>query len=122
MTVQARLVVAGMSAVEAQADVGTVANNLTATGSSQATAVTLGADFNRFTTVAASTGCIIPPLNPGDTIQVFNAGANALSLYPPSGGIINALSANAAYSIATATPFCQVSCITPTQYHCMQSA
>lgn len=122
MTLQARLVVAGMSATEAAADVGTVANNLTATGTTQATAAPLGADLNRFTTVAASSGCILPAMNPGDSIQVFNAGANPLSLYPPVGGAINALGTNAAYSIATTTPFVNVSCITPTQYHAMQSA
>ena len=122
MTIAARLVVAGMSATEAQASVGTTANLLTASGTNQGTAATLGADTNRFTTVAAGTGCIIPPLNPGDSITVINAGANALALYPPVGAALNALAVNTAYSISTATPFCVIQCITPTQYHCFQSA
>ena len=122
MPVQARMVVAGMSATAAAASVGGVANNLTAVAGGQALATNLGADNNRFTTVPAGGGCIIPPLNPGDNIIVINAGANALALYPPPGAQLNALGVNAAYSIATATPYCTVSCITPTQYHSFQSA
>jgi hypothetical protein len=122
MSIQARLVVAGMSAVAAQASVGTVANNLTAVTGGQGSAVTLGADTNRFTTVPASSGCIVPPLNPGDNICVFNAGANALLVFPPVGAQLNALGVNASYSVATATPYCEITCITPTQYHCFQSA
>jgi hypothetical protein len=122
MPLAQRLVQAGLSAVQAAAISGTVANNLIATGNSQATALALGADTSRFTTVAASTGCILPAMNPGDSMEVINAGANALSLYPPVGAQLNALGNNAAYSIATATPYCTITCITPTQYHCFQSA
>lgn len=122
MSLSQRMMAAGLSASQVAAIQGTVANALTAAGSSQATAVALGADQNRFTTVAASTGAILPAMNPGDEMTVINAGANALSLYPPVGAQINALGNNAAYSIATATPFCTILCITPTQYHCYQSA
>lgn len=122
MPVQARMVVAGMSAPAAQASVGVSATGLTATGSTQATALQLGADVNKFTTVAASTGCILPAMNGGDNIVVVNSGANALSLYPPVGASINALGANTAYSIAIATPYCQITCVDPTHYHCFQSA
>jgi hypothetical protein len=124
MSLQARMVIAGMSATEAVASQGTVANNLTSAGTTIANAAPLGADLNRFTTVGASSGCILPAMNPGDTIQIFNAQAtNALLLYPPnSTSAINLLSNGTAYSIAAATPFCNVSCITPTLYHAMQSA
>lgn len=116
------MVVAGMSAAAAAASQGTSANLLTATGTTQGTAATLGADQNRFTTVPASSGCILPAMNPGDSIVVVNAGANPLALYPPVGGQINALGNNAAYSIATTTPFCTINCFTTTQYHAFQSA
>lgn len=122
MTSQNRLTVAGISAVAADAIQGTVANNLTATGSTQATALALPADINRVTTVAASTGVIIPPANSGDGGTVYNGGANALLLYPPVGGTINGLSANAGYSIATATPYCDWYCIDPLTYIASQSA
>lgn len=122
MPLQARLTVAGLSSIQAQAIQGTAANSLTATGSTQGTALALPADINKFTTVAASTGAIIPPANPGDSGTVFNGGANALSLYPPVGGKINGLSTNAAYSIATATPYCDWYCIDALTYIASQSA
>ena len=122
MPVQARLLVAGISAVAAAASVGGVANTLTAVTGGQSTATQLPADNNRFTTVPASGGCILPAMNGGDNITVIIAGANALLLFPPVGAQINALGNNASYSIATATPYCAVTCITPTQYHCFQSA
>jgi len=122
MSLAARMVTAGLSAIQAQAVQGTVANSLTAAGSTQATALLLGADINNVTTVAASTGVIAPAMNPGDDIIVRNGGANALLLYPPVGASINGLGVNAGYSIATATPLCFMYCVTPTLYLCSQSA
>lgn len=122
MSLQARMVSAGFSAVQAAAINGTAANNLTATGSTQATALPLPADLCKFTTVAGSTGALIPAANPGDCGTVFNGGANALSLYPPVGGKINAVATNGAYSIATATPYCDWYCIDPLTYIASQSA
>lgn len=122
MSLAQRMMSAGLSANQVAAIQGTVANALTAAGTTQVTAVALTADQNRFTTVGASSGAILPSMNPGDEMSVINAGANALALYPPVGAVLNALGANTAYSIATATPFCTVLCITPTQYHSYQSA
>lgn len=122
MPLQARLVVAGMSAAAAQASVGTTATGLTATGANQAGAVPLGADNNFFTTVAAGTGAILPAMNPGDSITVYNGGANALLVYPPVGGQIKGLGANVGYSVAVATPMAEITCISPTQFIAMQAA
>lgn len=122
MALAARLVSAGFSAVQASAVEGTVANTLTATGSTQATALALPADVNRFTTVAANTGTILPLMNAGDEAVIFNGGANALSVYPPVGGAINAVATNSAYSVATATPTCFIICVTPLLYLATQSA
>jgi hypothetical protein len=91
----------GNSAAAASAIVGITAAGLTAAGSTQATAVALGADNNFFSTVAASTGAILPTGNPGDTIFVYNGGANSLTVYPPVGGTINNLSANTGLALAT---------------------
>lgn len=122
MSLQQRLVVSGISASQAGAIQGTVANNLTAAGNSQGTALALPADVNKFTTVAASTGTIIPAMNPGDSVILFNGGANALAVYPPTGGKINAVATNGAYSVATATPYCEVYCIDALTYIASQSA
>jgi hypothetical protein len=99
-----------------------VATGLVATGASQGTALALTADINMFGTVAAGTGAILPTLNPSNNATVFNGGANPLLLYPPLGAKINNLAANAGYSIATATPLVEITCVSPTQYLARQSA
>jgi hypothetical protein len=122
MSLASRLVQAGFSAIQAAAIQGTSQTGLTATGTVQGTAFAVPADINKFTTVAAGTGAILPAMNPGDSLVVVNGGANALLLYPPVGATINALGANTAYSVATATPTCEVYCVSPLIYHAFQSA
>lgn len=123
MPQQKNMVVAGTGVGAAQAIQGRVANNLTATGSSsQAAALPLPADINKFTTVAANTGALLPSMSGGDSINIYNGGVSALLVYPPVGGIINALSTNAGYSVAAATPFCEVYCIDALTYIASQSA
>jgi hypothetical protein len=91
----------GQSAVSAASIVGITATALTATGSTQATALALGADNNFIGTTAASTGVVLPTGNPGDSIFVYNGGASSLTVYPPVGGTINALSTNTGLALAT---------------------
>ena len=122
MSLQARLVASGIAAPAAAAIQGLVANNLTALGTTQANALPLPGDVNRFTTVAAGTGTVLPAMNPGDEVIAFNGGANALLIYPPVGGKINGLGTNAGYSVATATPTVFVVCIDPATYIATQSA
>lgn len=70
---------------------------LTATGSTQGTALALAGNYAVFGTVAASTGAILPPSS-GQFI-VINGGASPLSIYPPLGAAINGGTANAAFSV-----------------------
>ena len=78
---------------------------LTAVGNSQGTAFLLADQCSHeFLTVASGTGAVLPAGTRLPTlIGVYNAGANALSVYPPSGGTINGGSANAAYSLAASS-------------------
>lgn len=81
---------------------------LTAIGSSQATALPIQAWANRFATVAASTGAILPDLTAmgaGQEIFIRNSGANAVNIYPPVGKRINNGTINAAFSQAAAATF-----------------
>lgn len=76
------------------------ASTLTALGSTQGTALAIMDDYNFFTTVAASTGGLLPSSwAVTDDLIISNMGANALSIYPGVGGAINLLSVNAAFSI-----------------------
>ena len=59
----------------------TAADNLTATGSNQAGALALTAEYSRLTTVAASTGVLLPPSAPGLDVFVINSGANPVQVY-----------------------------------------
>lgn len=84
-------------------------NAISAAGATQGTATALTADYNNVTTVAASTGVILPALAfnaiAGTTafqlphIYVTNAGANALTVYPPTGGTIDGFATNAGITV-----------------------
>jgi hypothetical protein len=75
-------------------------SGLSAAGTTQGTATAITKQTNEFTTVAASSGARLPSPEQGEFIFVANAGANALSVYPATGHSINALAANAAFSLA----------------------
>lgn len=72
---------------------------LTATGTNQAGALALTATMNVFSTVAASSGCLLPNAEGKDVIIVVNNGANTLSVYPSGTQTINGGSASAAISV-----------------------
>jgi hypothetical protein len=57
------------------------ADNLVATGNSQATALPTTSQTTRIATVAAGTGILLPPSAPGLEVLVINHGANALQVY-----------------------------------------
>lgn len=71
----------------------------TATGTNQGTAFALTTDWTEFTTVAAGTGAILTISAPGRQQVIANYGANDLLVYPASGGQINNLGTNAAYTL-----------------------
>jgi hypothetical protein len=101
MALSKRMMAVGMPAQQALAANGQVLTGQTATGSTQATAFAISTDITTFTTVAASTGCIVPAdAVPGDNIEICNFGANALSVYPPVGGTMHNQSVNTASSVA----------------------
>lgn len=95
MALLQELIGAGTPGAQAQGVLGSVANGLTAAGSSNADALQLSAAINRVTTTAASTGVVLPAalMTPGARATVVNSGANALLVYPGTGNTINALTA-----------------------------
>ena len=100
MALQKDLVISGLHLTQAQAIAGSVATGLVAAGTTQATALALTSQTNVIGTAAASSGVILPVGLSGDTVFVRNGGANTVNIYPPVGGVINALSANAALTLA----------------------
>ena len=98
------------------------ATAVSAAGTTQGTATELTAADNEITTVGAGAGVILSSkLAPGDEQSVFNAGANAVKVYPPTGFKINALTANAAMTLATNTG-CIFKCISTTRVFGVLSA
>lgn len=63
----------------------------------------LTTDYNVITTAAASpSGVTLPTATVGRRIVVVNKGANAIAVFPASGGSVDALSANASISVPVA--------------------
>lgn len=74
---------------------------LTATGSTQGGAYLLLSRINEFSTVPSGSGCILPTQAlPTVEIVVINRGANALNVYPASGGQIESNGTNTASVVA----------------------
>ena len=95
MAMALEMVRGGLSPGSARAINGQVASAVAAAGTTQATATLLGAGHNVVTTVADASGVILPNVEIGDEIFVYNGTAtNTLSVYPPTSGTINQLAAN----------------------------
>jgi hypothetical protein len=79
-----------------------VVTGLTAAGSSQATGLQLAGlnSLQEITTVAASTGVVLPVIKLPAAVTIANQGASTLSIYPSLGGTIDGGSANAAVTLA----------------------
>jgi len=77
---------------------------VTATASgTQTTSTVLSAVMTRVTTVATTADSVTLPVGlPGMRLTVSNVSSNSMGVFPDSGSIINALSANAAYALAAA--------------------
>lgn len=74
-----------------------------ATGSAQGDAAALSEGLNVVSAADGTKGVVLPTAVAGMTVIVKNTAAAALKIYPATGGTINALSANAAYSITNLT-------------------
>lgn len=75
-------------------------SNVTATGTTQATATTLlGVDV---VVVPYGSGAgVILPSGAGLQLIIINTSGGAINVYPPSGGIIDTLAANIPFSLPT---------------------
>jgi hypothetical protein len=98
------LVKAGFSAGQAQGIGGQVQSAVSAAGTAISDATDLTASINVVTTAAASSGVQLPRVQIGDSIEILNLGANAVTVYPDAtGNRINALSAGTGFLLATNT-------------------
>ena len=106
----------GWSAGNAKAVNGAVATGLTAAGTTLATALALTADSNVLATVASGSGVSLPSAEIGDSCEVYNGGANAVTVYPDTTSVqINALTAGNGFLLATNT-MCYARRVTATRW------
>ena len=83
---------------------GLVGTAITSAGTTQATATELTAMDSEVTTVASNSGVILNRLiAPGEEQTIFNAGANSLKVYPPTGMQFNSLPVNGAILLSVNT-------------------
>ena len=95
---------AGIPGLAVQAICQDAKASISAAGTTQGDATSLTNAENEVSTVVSGSGVVLYSLaTPGDTQCVFNAGANALRVYPPSGQKINALPTNQHMTLATNT-------------------
>jgi hypothetical protein len=94
----------GWSAGNAKAVNGAIATGLTGAGTTLATALALQADTNVFGTTASGTGASLPSCEIGDSVEIYNGGANSLTVYPDTSSVqINGLSAGSGFLLGTNT-------------------
>jgi hypothetical protein len=94
----------GFSSGAARAIGGQVQSSVTAAGTAISDAADLTASINVVTTAAASSGVQLPNVQIGDSVEILNLGANAVTVYPDTtSNQINALSAGSGFLLATNT-------------------
>ena len=106
----------GFSAGNAGAINGAIATGLTAAGTTISDALDLTADTNVLGTVASGTGVQLPATELGDSVEIYNGGANACTVYPDAtDSQINGLVAGNGFLLATNT-MCYCRKITATRW------
>ena len=78
-----------------------VTTGISAAGLTQGTATAITKEINIVATVSSGQGVVLPTATAGMVIVITNTSANSLNVYPASGGAINALAADAAFSQAS---------------------
>lgn len=99
MTITRNLMGVGLPASAASVITGTVADDLTSTGTNQATALLISNDTSIFYTVPSGSGCILPMGSKNDEYLIINDSATTLNIYPPVGGTVGGGAANTPFAL-----------------------
>ncbi len=106
----------GHSAGGAKAINGAIATGLTAAGTTIADALDLFADTNLIATCGSGAGVQVPSCEVGDSVEIYNGGANTCKVYPDTSSVqFNSLTAGVAFSLATNT-MCYCRRVTSTRW------
>ena len=110
-----KLFASGLNTLNVASIVQDVGTAISAAGTDQSGATTLTNTLNGLGTVAAGAGVVLFGGSAGDCQIVYNGGANAVKVYPPSGAKINGLPTNTAHTLATNTA-CEYWFLSATQF------
>lgn len=122
MATAADVMKGGFPAFAARAIGGQVQSSISAAGTTISDATALTASINVVTTAAASSGVKLQDMEIGDSVEILNSGANAVTVYPPtSSDTINQLSAGSGFLLGTNTA-CILRRFTSTQFIAWLSA
>jgi hypothetical protein len=100
----AKLFGSGLTGLAVQALCQDVGTSLTATGTTQATALELVNADNDVTSVSSGAGVkLLSTASAGDMLSVFNSGANPLKVYPDLASQINSLPVNIPMALSPST-------------------
>lgn len=102
MALVQRIMAAGTSSLAANNIVGDVSSSLTAAGTTKANSLALASAVNFLGTVGSSSGASLPAMNIGDSVEVYNGGANAALIYTTIGvaDVITNQSANGGFTVS----------------------
>jgi len=103
MAYSSEIMLGGFSAGSARALQGQTETGISAAGTTTTDATVLTASANVLSTVAASSGVRLTDGEINDSVVIYNGGANACAVYPPTGDSFNQLSANTAIALPTVT-------------------
>lgn len=118
----ANIMRSGFSAGQATGVNGAIATALTAAGTVITDALDLTADTNVIGTCASGAGVQLPATSLGDSVEIYNGGANACTVYPDTTtSQINGLVAGNGFLLATNTS-CYCRKITATRWIAFLSA
>jgi hypothetical protein len=96
--------ITGANIIATNYNIRSVETGITAAGSSQGTGTALTKEINIVSTVSSgANGVVLPTAVAGMVINITNATANAMIVYPVTGGQINSLGTNAGFSLGTTT-------------------
>lgn len=106
----------GTPAGAAKAMNGSIATGLTAAGTTISDALDLVADTNLISTCASGAGVQVPSCEIGDSVEIYNGGANACKIYPDTSSVqFNSLTAGSAFSLGVNT-MCYLRRVTATRW------
>ncbi len=117
----ARLIMQGGQSAGTAVAITGGSQTLAGAGTTQGTATAINVGHADFTTVGSGSGGVLAAGSPGDEVTVYNAGANALAVYPPSGAKINNGATNGSVSCPTNTMML-FKCVSATVWRAMLSA